>query len=279
MVDASILRYYEHGKEQNRLLDDGGSLELIRTRALLERWLPPGPADVLDVGGGAGVYAAWLAERGYRVHLVDPVPLHVTQAAAVAAGMGDAFSVAAGDARQLAEPDRSQDVVLLLGPLYHLTERAERLLALREARRVLRPGGLVFAVGISRFASLLDGLRRNMLGSSDDPAADALVAQDLRDGQHRNPDPEQRPGWFTTAFFHHPDELAAEVAEAGFAVDGPFGIEGPGWLWEEAWADPARRPSLAAAAAAVEREPALMGLCPHLLVVGLTSARDVERRP
>jgi len=149
--------------------------------------------------------------------------------------------------------------------LYHLTERAERVAALAEARRVLRPGGVILAVGISRFASLLDGLRSGFLG---DPVADAIVERDLRDGQHRNPDPVRYPHWFTTAFFHHPTELAEEVEEAGFGLDALLGVEGPGWLIDAAWADPQRRPTVLAAAAAVEREPTLIGLSAHLLAVG-----------
>ncbi len=268
MIDESILRYYERGNEQNRLLEDGGNLELIRTRELLERLLPPAPATVLDVGGGAGVYAAWLAERGYRVHLIDPVPLHVEQATATAAAMEYGFTAALGDARHLEAPDESQDAVLLLGPLYHLTERTDRLRALTEARRVVRPGGVVLAVGITRFASLLDGLHRNMLGNPQFAGFDEIIAQDLRDGQHRNPDLQNRFGWFTTAFFHHPDELATELTEAGFALDGIYAIEGPAGLWSEAWADPARRPSMLAATRAVEQEPSLLGVSSHLMAVG-----------
>jgi SAM-dependent methyltransferase len=233
--------------------------------------LPPSPATVLDVGGGAGIHAGWLAEQGYRVHLIDPVPLHVEQAMETSAGMAHGFTAAVGDARRLDASDASQDAVLLLGPLYHLTERPDRLKALDEARRVLRPGGSVLAVGISRFASLLDGLHRNMLGNPEFAGFEEIVAQDLRDGQHRNPDPDNRFGWFTTAFFHHPDELGAELTEAGFALDGIYGIEGPGGLWPEAWADRARRPAILAAVRAVEQERTLLGVGSHLLAVGTKS--------
>ena len=93
------------------------------------------------MGGGPGTYAAPLARRGYQVHLVDPVPLHVDQARE-AAGQDPAaaFTATLGDARELPVPDGSQDAVLLFGPLYHLTEPADRGLALAEAWRVLRPG-------------------------------------------------------------------------------------------------------------------------------------------
>src|SRR5258705_9727667 len=75
-----IAAYYALGLERERLAGGQGALELARTQALLERYLPPPPGVVADVGGGPGRYAVWLAQRGYRVHLVDPVPLHVEQA-------------------------------------------------------------------------------------------------------------------------------------------------------------------------------------------------------
>ena len=81
MIEADILAYYEHGAEQGRLASGAARIEFLRMWDLLERHLPPAPARVLDVGGGAGVYALPLAEAGYEVHLVDPVPLHVNQAA------------------------------------------------------------------------------------------------------------------------------------------------------------------------------------------------------
>src|SRR5439155_2231303 len=110
------------------------------------RALPPAPARILDVGGATGVYAGPLAEAGYAVHVVDPVPEHVARSAAL-----PGVSAAEGDARALDKPDASHDAVLLLGPLYHLLDRADRVRAWREAGRVVRPGGVVVGATISRF--------------------------------------------------------------------------------------------------------------------------------
>jgi SAM-dependent methyltransferase len=209
------------------------------------------------VGGGPGAYAAWLAEGGYRVHVVDPVPLHVEQARA-----RGGFTAATGDARRLEEEGASYDAALLLGPLYHLTERADRVRALAEARRVVRPGGVVAAAAISRFASLLDGLLSGDLG---DPRFRAVVERDLAEGQHRNPD--GRVEWFTTAYFHHPDELPAEISDAGLELEAIYGLEGPGWLLPALWEDPQGRENVLLAARALEREPALIGVSAHLLAI------------
>jgi SAM-dependent methyltransferase len=257
--------YYARGREAARLGEGHGVIELARTREILERWLPSPPASVLDVGGGPGAYAVWLARRGYRVVLVDAVPLHVTQARGAAAAAGQTIDARVGDARRLAEAGGSVDAVLLLGPLYHLTERSERLRALREARRVLRPAGLLIAAAVPRFVSLLAGFFEGCLA---DPAFRAIVERDLRDGQHRNPTDRD---YFTTTFFHHPDELRAEVAEAGFMVEAVLGVEGPGWTLPDLavrWADPAQRAEILDVARAVESEPSLLGLHAHILAVG-----------
>ncbi len=264
VIDPAIESHYGTGYERTRLFPGGRpSLEYVRSVELLDRLLPRPPARLLDVGGGPGTYAAPLARRGYRVHLVDPVPLHVEQARQ-AAGTGPAaeFTAALGDARKLAEPDRSQDAVLLFGPLYHLTDAADRRQALAEAGRVLRPGGRLLAMAVSRFASLLDGLYRGWLG---DPVFRPIVDQDLADGQHRNPDPVGRPEFFTTAYFHTPDGLAAEIERAGFTAVTVYGVEGPGWPLRQDWADPQRREHILLAARSVETQPSLAGFSHHLI--------------
>src|SRR5207247_10677851 len=153
-----VLEFYALGGEEGRLDEDYFPLERARTQELRLRRLPPPPAVVLDVGGGAGAYSFWLAELGYYVHLVDPVPLHIEQARQASGGRtkGKLSSTQVGDARALDHPSAGADAVLLLGPLYHLPDPADRRAALGEARRVLRNGGRLFAAGITRFASLPD---------------------------------------------------------------------------------------------------------------------------
>jgi ubiquinone/menaquinone biosynthesis C-methylase UbiE len=268
-MDPDIAAHYELGLEAERL-DTWGRLERERTLELLERHLPPAPAEVLDVGGGPGAYALHLARAGYDVRLIDPVQLHVAQARMASDAQTGAPLAGAetGDARALPAADRSADAVLLLGPLYHLQEAADRMRALREARRVLRPGGVVAAAAISRFASTIDGLIRARLT---EPGFEAILEGALRDGRHRNPDPVERPHWFTTAFFHRPEELAEELRAAGFELDTLVAIEGVGAFLADPgpWLDdPVRRGLLMRAIRRVEAEPALLGASPHLLAVG-----------
>jgi ubiquinone/menaquinone biosynthesis C-methylase UbiE len=261
-----VAAYYARGLERERLARGQGALEFTRTRSLLERYLPAPPAVVADVGGGPGRYAAWLAERGYRVHLIDPVPLHVEQARAAAGSRpGAALGAEIGDARALGLADASADAVLLLGPLYHLPERTDRLQALAEARRVCRRGGVIIVAAISRFASTLDGLRAGYL---EDPAFAAVAAGDLRDGRHRNPTGD--PAYFTTAYFHRPEDLAAECTAAGLAHEATRAVEGAAWLLPDLdarLADDRRRAVLLAALASLEAEPTLLGVSAHLLTV------------
>ena len=211
---------------------------------------------MLDVGGGPGLYSSILGERGYRMRLVDVLPLHVEQA------RERGIDARVGDARALGEEDGSYDGVLLMGPLYHLLDRDDRIAALREARRVLRAGGVVAAAAISRYTSLLDGLLHDRLG---DPDFQQIVERDLAGGPHLNPYPADRPEWFTTAFFHHPQELAPEAEEAGLVDAHVFGIEGPGWLFSYVRDELRLR-----VARWVESDPLMQATSGHLLLIART---------
>jgi SAM-dependent methyltransferase len=268
-VPREITEFYRAVDEAPRITKGYGRLELLRTREIVRRHLPPAsearPSRVLDIGGGPGAHAAWLAADGHRVLLLDPVPEHVRAARRLAATR-PGITALLGDARAVPVADQRFDAALLLGPLYHLTDVNDRVAALREAKRAVRPGGLVFAAAISRFASLFDGLARGYLF---DPDFRRIVADDLATGQHRNPTDD--PRWFTTAYFHHPDELRQECAAAGLTVAEVVGVEGLAqWLRDglaDRWESPDDREIILASVRAVEAEPTLAGLSAHLIAV------------
>jgi ubiquinone/menaquinone biosynthesis C-methylase UbiE len=266
LIPKEIEAHYLESKESERLTGPLGDLERLRTQAILARHLPPAPAVIVDVGGAAGVYAFPLAKQGYQVHLIDPVELHLEQARSYAAASGSQLtSITRGDARHLDILSDSADSVLLFGPLYHLIDCADRLQALREARRIVKPEGVLFATAISRFASLMAGLS---FGTFQDKDFRKIVAADLASGQHRNPTSEL--AYFTTAYFHRPEELAAEARDAGFADVHILAVEGPAWSaaqFRMAWDDPVQRQSLMDFLSLVEREPSVQGASAHLMAV------------
>jgi ubiquinone/menaquinone biosynthesis C-methylase UbiE len=266
LLPKGIETHYFQSAERERLSTGVGELERLRTQAILARSLPPAPAVVFDVGGAAGVYAFPLAAQGYRVHLIDPVELHLEQARSHAAQSGTGLaSITLGDARKLDVSSGSAGAALLLGPLYHLTERLDRLAALGEAHRILKPGGVLFAAAISRFASLIDGLR---CGFFADGVFQDIIAADLASGQHRNP--TNYPAYFTTAYFHRPDDLAGEIREAGFERVRILAVEGPAWSavhFQETWADPTQRERLMRFLSRVEEEPSIQGASAHFIAV------------
>ncbi len=262
-----IAAYYNLGKEQNRLTSGTGSLEQVRTRDILSRFLPQ-TGIIYDIGGGAGIYALPLARLGYQVHLVDLMPLHVQQAQVASAEQADfpLASLRVGDARHLDFADNSADAVLLFGPLYHLTERDDRIHALKEAYRVLKPGGQVFVATISRFGSFIDGFKSNYIL---DEAFAKSIKDTLVSGQHRNP--TGKPGYFTTAYFHKPEEVPAEVEDAGFTWKASLAVEGVAWMdndFASKWDDPKLREFILELLQMTETEATLIGASPHLITIG-----------
>jgi SAM-dependent methyltransferase len=265
---AELSAHYARGEERDRLSAGQGLLEFIRTAEIIGRFLPAAPTLVADIGGGPGRYALWLAGLGYRVEHRDLMPLHVRQVAQDAGGLAG-LHTAVGDARELDLADASVDAVLLLGPLYHLRRRPDRVRALAEARRVVRPGGPVFAAAISRWAPRIEGELGERLYEKY-PRIREQIAEVERTGQL----PPLGPGSFS-GFCHRPRQLRAEVREAGLLVQDLVGVEGPAFLLTdlaERLADPAARAVVLDTARAVERVPELLGVSPHLLATGIRPA-------
>ncbi|MDG4829204.1 class I SAM-dependent methyltransferase [Solwaraspora sp. WMMD1047] len=260
IVDYYTARFREDTRLQAR---PQGRLEQLRTIELLTELLPEPPARVLDVGGGPGVYARVLASAGYQVRLVDLVPSHVAQALA-----GDpAVDAVVADARALPEPDGGYDATLVLGPLYHLLERGDRVQAIREAIRVTRPGGRVVVAAISRFAGPLDFAATGRLRGELIDEARALLTDGVNDA---------RIG-FTRAYFHRLPELVDECRTAGLAELVVHGVEGPAWTAAEAAAGGPLADAVFSGALELARlfssEPTLVAASSHLLATGLVRRR------
>jgi SAM-dependent methyltransferase len=204
----------------------------------------------------------WLAELGYQVLHRDLIPLHVEQLRREAMGHPRIDSSVA-DARDLDLAGGSADAVLLLGPLYHLDLRTDRLKALAEALRVVRPGGPVFAAAISRWAGRIDGVLRARLYRAF-PQAEPMLGLSERTGRLT----PHFPGSFS-GYTHRPAQLLAEVAASGLRLVDLVCVEGPAFLLDdlgERMADEQDRRVVMETARALEGVPELIGIGPHLLV-------------
>lgn len=149
-------------------------------------------------------------------------------------------------------------------PLYHLMDREDRLRSLREARRVLKRGGILFGV-TPRWASALVGMLR---GWTEDADYARMVEDEVATGMHRRP--ESWPQLFMDGWFHTQAEIAAEMAESGFDRVRSAAIEGPAWMWrdfDEAWQDPARRERILRIARLAEQDAEVIATSPHVAVI------------
>ena len=138
--------YYNNYDEEGRLLSRHGQVEYLTTmkyiRECLARLSEPA---VLEVGAGTGRYSVALAKEGLRVTAVDLVPHNLELLRSKLDG-SERITVMQGNAMDLsALPDASFSLTMLLGPLYHLYTREDKLKALSEAVRVTKPGGYILA--------------------------------------------------------------------------------------------------------------------------------------
>jgi ubiquinone/menaquinone biosynthesis C-methylase UbiE len=264
-ANNNIIKYYDLGKEARRLFDGVGQLEFLRSKELISKHIGKSSGKILDIGGGTGPYSFWLANKGHAVYLIDPVSLHIEQAKEKSSKAQNPLQhIAIGDARELKFANNFFDIVIMFGPLYHLTKEKDRIKALQEAKRVLLPGGLVFVVGISQFASTMNGFFENFVQDSDFVA---IMQQDLINGHHRNPTVKD---CFTNAYFHHPEKLKQEVKESGLLLKNLYAVESFGWLipdFDAKWSDPKFRKLLLETIKTVEQDNSIMGISSHIMVI------------
>jgi S-adenosylmethionine-dependent methyltransferase len=269
-----VRNYYAsfHRRELDRLLTAEGRLEFALTTRLLRSHLPVS-GRVLDIGGGPGRYAAWLARRGLEVSLADLSPnlLELAREHLADTGTRGVREVVQADARDLSRwPDATFAATLAIGPFYHLPDVQDRRRALKEVVRVTAPGGLVAIALMPRWTFL-----RRTLAISDERTrlADAsLIDAVLSRGEYTNP----LPGRFTCGYGVDPAAVADAFAEEGLrqvllasAHGFAAGLEDP--LDELRLTDPAVYDATLELLARTATDPSLHGTAMHLLYVGRTT--------
>ena len=217
-----IQRMYDQqtGREWGRM--SRHRTEFAVTLRALAEYLPPPPAHILDCGGGPGRYAIELARQGYQVTLFDLSSgnLDLAREKATAAGVTLA-AYEQGNATDLSRyPNDHFDAVLLMGPLYHLLEAADRLQTLTEGRRVLKPGGPLFAAFITRYAVM-------RWAAANEPQW-IIDHADLLEGILTTgvlpPEDEQGQGF--VAHFAHPEKVGPLCQQAGLELQVLLAAEG-----------------------------------------------------
>ena len=260
--NKAVLDFYESYNENERIFRD--SLEFIRTKDIISRNLPENPIKIIDLCGASGHYAYWLAEMGHEVHLTDLSPKHIRQAKDNEKNYkAKLASITCCDARSLNCADNSFDMVLLMGALYHLQEKEDRLLCLNECRRILKNKGIAVFSYISRHSAMLDGFVSGFIANADINLTD----EKLLTGKHNNP--ENKNGNFTTAYLHTTSDIYTELSHANFSGIVLYAIEGFGGLinWKEYIHDAKKSEKLLYYLRKTEQNMEMIGVSFHQLAI------------
>jgi S-adenosylmethionine-dependent methyltransferase len=216
---SDIARFYNQNPEAEHERLERHQLEFDLTWRYLDRYLPS-QGKLLEIGAATGRYTLGLAKRGYQVTAVDlsAALLEKNKEKLAEEGLAGQVNWIVADARDLHEVPLGQfDAVLLMGPLYHLIEEADRQLALQEASDRLRMGGMLFSAFLSRLGVLGDLIKNT-------PAwieGQADVRSLLEKG--RRPDDSPRGGF--RGYFARVQEIIPLHEGVGFETLALAGVE------------------------------------------------------
>lgn len=280
-IDTAVLAGYNAGIERDRLRTGIGIIEFERTKEILLEKLPKPPAVIYDVGGAYGEYAWWLASLGYEVHLFDLAETNIEMSAELAAEYPGITLAAAEvcDARNVPRPDKSADAVLLMGPLYSITEREERILAIKECRRLLKEDGMLFSAALTPYSVLIPRIALYHLDDTkkrrelDDPAVISMIERALEDGCYCNPEKKIASG-LGSSHLHTAKALREELACGGFETTSVHGVMGGAWLapnLEELLDNEETKAVLMKTVRMLDGHEEIIGLSGHLLAVSRKS--------
>ena len=278
-IDKSVLAGYNAGIEKNRLRTGIGLIEFERTKEILLEELPKPPAVIYDIGGGYGEYSWWLASIGYEVHLFDLSETNIEMSKDLFSEYPNAKlkDTMVCDARSIPRENNSADAILFMGPLYSITEYNERILALKEAYRLLKTNGIIFSAALTPYSVLLHCITvyhkegKKKKNALDDQNIMAMIERELNDGCHINPDRKILNG-LGTSHLHTAKALKNELENGGFADTTVHGVMGGAWLapnLEELLENEETKKSLMATVRLIDTHEEVIGLSGHLLAVSV----------
>lgn len=265
LISKELEAFYNQASEETRLDSGMGFFEFERIKSLIERHLFKPKATIIDVGGGTGKYSEWLAEKGHDVHLIEPVEKHLKLAQNRSQKLKNKFSVSLGASLDLEIENEVADLVILHGPLYHLQKKEDRLQTIREAKRVLKKGGIILGFAINSSASTVAGLMQGLVHKK--PFLE-MCKTELTSGIH-NP-PKEFPWLLADGFYHKPKQLKKEFTSQGMEIVNLFAVEGMIWLDNEYFANmlnPTKKQTLLSLLALTEKDESVLSFSPHMMLV------------
>ncbi len=281
-IDTAVLAGYNAGIERNRLRTGIGVIEFERTKEILLMNLPEPPAVIYDIGGGYGEYAWWLSSYGYEVHLFDISKTNIKMSEELATEYPNVHLASAEicDARSIPRPNKSADAILLMGPLYSITEYEERIIAIKECYRLLKNDGLLFTAALTPYGGLLHRITvyRNFEDDKacelDNPDVISMFERALTDGCYINPERKNASG-LGSSHLHTAKALKEELLYGGFKTESVHGVMGGAWLapnLNELLENEETRKVLMKTVRMLDTHEEIIGLSGHMLAV---SRKDI----
>ena len=264
LISRNIELFYNKASEETRLDKGMGVFEFERVKYLIEKYIPKSNSTIIDIGGGTGKYSEWLAKKGHQVHLVEPVNKHLKIAEWRANKLEYTFEIHQGNSQKLPFPNNFADVIILHGPLYHLQQKEERALAIKEAKRVLKSNGIILGFAINHTASTLVGLLNGLIHKN---SFFEMCKHELLTGTH-NP-PNNLPWLLAEAYYHKPEEFKAEFVEQNLNYLNLYAVEGMIWLDKDFFQNinnEKRRKTLLELLKITENDSSLLAFSPHMMI-------------
>ncbi|WP_438988368.1 class I SAM-dependent methyltransferase [Polaribacter sp.] len=265
LISKELEAFYNQASEETRLESGMGFFEFERIKSLIERHIKKPNVTIIDVGGGTGKYAEWLAEKGHTVHVIEPVEKHVKLAQKRANKLKNKFTVTLGESQNLAIENEVADLVILHGPLYHLQKKEDRLQTINEAKRVLKKNGHILGFAINSSASTVAGLMQGLVHKK--PFLE-MCKTELTTGIH-NP-PKEFPWLLADGFYHKPKQLKKEFISQNLEIINLFAVEGMIWLDNEYFANmlnSKKKETLLEILKTTELDESLLAFSPHMMMV------------